>query len=78
MAFDSFLWNAGNREKEIIMEFFRDLAGASCLPWCAFRDFNDILSSDEKKGRSERSSWLIPGFRQTVLDTWLFDLHKSG
>lgn len=56
----------------------RNLAGASSLPWCVFGDFNDILSSDEKKGRSERVSWLIPGFRQTVLDTWMFNLHMSG
>jgi hypothetical protein len=56
----------------------RGLARLSSLPWCVIGDFNDILSSEEKKGRSERPQWLIRGFRQAMLDAGLVDLHMTG
>ncbi|GAU37567.1 hypothetical protein TSUD_154000 [Trifolium subterraneum] len=40
-------------------------------------DFNDILSPNEKKGRN-RASWLINGFRSSVLDSVLSDIHMEG
>jgi hypothetical protein len=45
---------------------------------CVIGDFNDILSSDEKKGRVDRANWLINGFREAVVDTGLFDLKMHG
>jgi hypothetical protein len=45
---------------------------------CVIGDFNDILSSDEKKGRVDRANWLINGFREAVVDTGLFDLNMHG
>jgi len=58
--------------------FLRNLARVSSLPWCIIRDYNDILSDAEKKGRSERALWLIRGFRQAVIDAGLFDLQMNG
>ncbi|MCH81724.1 endonuclease/exonuclease/phosphatase family protein [Trifolium medium] len=58
--------------------FIRRLSQDSPLPWCIIGDFNDILSSIEKKGRVERANWLINGFRQAVLDFGLSDVHMEG
>jgi len=58
--------------------FLRNLARVSSLPWCVIRDYNDILSDAEKKGRSERAPWLICGFRQVVIDAGLIDLEMNG
>jgi hypothetical protein len=58
--------------------FIRQLAGSTNLPWCIFGDFNDILHAQEKKGRTERSNWLIRGFRQAVTDAGLIDMHMEG
>jgi len=41
-------------------------------------DFNDILSPNEKKGKNERANWLINGFRNTVTDAGLSDVHTEG
>jgi hypothetical protein len=56
----------------------RTLSNISDLPWCIIGDFNDILSSDEKKGRADRANWLINGFREAVVDAGLFDLKMEG
>ncbi|GAU10613.1 hypothetical protein TSUD_422120, partial [Trifolium subterraneum] len=58
--------------------FLRHLSSTSQLPWCVIGDFNDILSSDEKKGRVERPDWLIQGFREAVSDAGLVDLELHG
>lgn len=50
----------------------------SSLPWCVIGDYNDILSDEEKKGRSERAPWLIRGFRQAMIDAGLIDLQMNG
>jgi hypothetical protein len=46
----------------------RNITQNSSLPWYIIGDFNDILTADEKKGRVERASWLINGFKQAVSD----------
>jgi hypothetical protein len=66
----------GRRKKS--WNLLRNLSQLPSLPWCVFGDFNDILSSEEKKGRSERAPSLIRGFRQAVLDAGSIDLNMSG
>ncbi|XP_039683467.1 uncharacterized protein [Medicago truncatula] len=58
--------------------FIRSLANQISLPWCIMGDFNDILHSDEKKGRATRPNWLIKGFRQAIQDVELIDIHMEG
>ncbi|MCH80360.1 replication protein A 70 kDa dna-binding subunit, partial [Trifolium medium] len=58
--------------------FLRQLSQTSQLPWCIIGDFNDILSSDEKRGRTDRPDWLIHGFRDAVADAGLIDIEMSG
>ncbi|GAU38731.1 hypothetical protein TSUD_208420 [Trifolium subterraneum] len=67
----------GSRRRDS-WNFLRQLSNASQLPWCIIGDFNDILSSDEKQGRSQRPQWLINGFREAVSDSGLVDIHWKG
>ena len=67
----------GGRRRES-WNLLRNLSNLFQLPWCIIGDFNDILASDEKKGRSDRQPWLIQGFRQAVLDAGLADVHMDG
>ena len=55
----------------------RDLAAMSTDPWC-IGDFNDLLTSDDKLGGSERPTWLYNGFRSAVNDCNLHDLPLEG
>jgi len=36
--------------------------------------FNDIMDASEKRGRKNRSNWLINDFRQAVMDYGLSDV----
>jgi exonuclease III len=56
----------------------RDLASMSTDPWCIIGDFNDLLSSEDKKGGPERPSWLYNGFRNAVSDCSLLDMPLEG
>ncbi|PNX68166.1 endonuclease/exonuclease/phosphatase family protein, partial [Trifolium pratense] len=67
----------GSRRRDS-WNLLRQLSQRSNLPWCVIGDFNDILSSDEKKGRADRANWLINGFREAVGDAGLFDLFMHG
>jgi hypothetical protein len=67
----------GGRRKES-WNLLRKLSNLSQLPWCIIEDFNDILSAEEKKGRSDRQPWLIQGFRKAVLDAGLTDIYMDG
>jgi len=72
------LWDAKRRKEKSILEFNSSTIDLSQLLWCIIGDFNDILSADEKKGRSDRQPWLIQGFRQAVLDAGLADIYMDG
>lgn len=52
----------------------RDLAARSSNPWCIIRDFNDLLSSEDKRGRLDHASWRIGRFQAAVHDAYLIDL----
>jgi len=54
------------------------LSTLSNLPCCIIRDFNDILSATEKRGRVDRDLCLIQGFRQAVIDAGIIDIHVEG
>lgn len=52
-------------------DFLRHLASSSQLPWCVFRDFNDLLYSNDKKGKHKHPQSLLDGFRNAVEDSSL-------
>ena len=56
----------------------RNLSVASQLPWCCMGDFNDMLYSEDKKGRVEHPEWLFRGFQTAVSDCGLQDLPLEG
>jgi hypothetical protein len=68
----------GSGRRRAAWNFLKQLSQLSTLPWCVVGDFNDILAPSEKKGRNERASWLINGFRSAVLDSGLSDVHMEG
>lgn len=59
-------------------DLLRSLSISSMLPWCCIGDYNDLLSSDEKKGRVPHPEWCLRGFRETVLDCDLHDITMDG
>jgi hypothetical protein len=56
----------------------RMLAQDVYLPWCVMGDFNDMLSSEDKRGGVAQPQWLIRGFREAVQDSGLIDLPMDG
>jgi len=58
--------------------FLRQLSNQFAGPWCIFGDLNDILNASEKRGRNNRSQWLVNGFHQAVLDSGLSDVSTEG
>jgi hypothetical protein len=59
-------------------DLLRWLAHDTSLPWCIMGDFNDMLSSDDKRGGAAQPNWLIRGFRTAVQDSRLIDLPMEG
>ncbi|MCH85362.1 endonuclease/exonuclease/phosphatase family protein, partial [Trifolium medium] len=47
-------------------------------PWCIIGDFNDHLSTEDKRGGPDRAPWLIRGFQNAVNDCQLHDLPLHG
>ncbi|XP_024041771.1 uncharacterized protein LOC112098974 [Citrus clementina] len=56
----------------------RYLATISSLPWVCLRDFNDLRSNSEKRGRRAQPNWKLNGFREAVADAGLVDLGMEG
>ena len=52
-----------------------ELLNRQCnMPWVVFRDFNEILNSDEKLGWLERDARQMEGFRECLSTCGLIDL----
>lgn len=58
-------------------DLFRSLSGFSNLIWLVVRDFNEILSVDEKIG-GERNNYQIENFITVISDVGLFELGFEG
>lgn len=43
-------------------DLISSLYGTLDLPWCVVGDFNDMISTDEKRKGVAQSEWLIRGF----------------
>lgn len=59
-------------------DLLRSLSSLSTVPWCVIGDFNDLLTSEDKCGGSNRPAWLYRGFRQAISDCSLLDLPLEG
>ncbi|XP_020207334.1 uncharacterized protein LOC109792340 [Cajanus cajan] len=66
------------RKRKDSWDLLRHLASLSNLPWCIIGDFNDLLSSNDKKGTNPHPYYLIQGFRQATMDCGLEDLPLIG
>lgn len=64
--------------KRVSWNFLKTLCASSHLPWCCIRDFNDLLNPEDKRGHVEHHSWLLRGFRETVMECDLMDLLLEG
>ncbi|XP_075507434.1 uncharacterized protein LOC142544260 [Primulina tabacum] len=58
--------------------FIRSLAAQSSLPWLCIGDYNDMLSTEDKKGRVIHPQWLLRGFREAIDDCNLTDIPLNG
>ncbi|KAL8527689.1 hypothetical protein ACS0TY_005506 [Phlomoides rotata] len=56
----------------------RQLSGVDGLHWVCIGDYNDLLSSSDKRGRVEHPQWLFSGFRDAVNDCGLVDVPLTG
>lgn len=68
--------NRGRRH--ITRNLLRQLANLNNQPWMVIGDFNDLLTSDDKRGRVAHPQWLFRGFREAVTDCNLVDLPLIG
>jgi hypothetical protein len=59
-------------------DLLRSLAHDVSLPWCVMGDFNDMLSTEDKRGGTTQPQWLIRGFIEAVQDSRLIDLPMDG
>lgn len=59
-------------------EFMHQLVSQVTGLWCIFRDFNDIMDANKKRGRTSRLNWLINIFRRAVLNFGLSDVQVEG
>lgn len=64
--------------RRLSWNFLQNLASQSDLPWACIGDFNNLLSSSEKRGRVEHPQWLFRGFREAVADCHLIDIPLKG
>lgn len=56
----------------------RQLSATSPLPWCLIGDFNDMMTTEEKKGGVAQPRVLLSGFSEAIMDFGLLDLGFTG
>lgn len=59
-------------------DLLRQIAAKDTLPWCVFRDFNDLLYVSDKEGMHPHSQSLMDGFRMTIEDCNLVEVDLTG
>lgn len=76
--FTGYYGNPERSRRRESWQLIKHLATLSSLPWALMGDFNDILSSNEKRGRHPQPQWLINGFRDAVECSGLRELPFEG
>ena len=66
-----------NRRKESWGMLY-SLSQSSPLSWCCIRDYNDLLSQNEKVGKCGHPGWLLSGFWEATMASGLIDLGMHG
>ena len=74
----SFYGRPEDHHKHESWSYLRHLHSRDLLPCVCIRDFNEILSLDEKQGRIPRSIRAMEEFRSTLLHCGLIDLGYRG
>lgn len=64
--------------RKISWDMLTDLRNISYMPWCIIRDFNDLLSQDDKHSIHPHPNWLCSRFHQDICDCDLVDIPLSG
>lgn len=64
--------------RHLSWSLLRQLAGLNSLPWVCIGDYNDLLTSNDKRGRVEHPQWLFRGFQEAISDCRLTDIPLSG
>ncbi|KAL8465963.1 hypothetical protein ACS0TY_035172 [Phlomoides rotata] len=64
--------------RHLSWNLLRQLASINNLPWVCIRDFNDLLSADDKKGHVDHPQWLFRGSQDAVFDCALIDIPLMG
>lgn len=64
--------------RHLLWNLLRHLSRINNLSWVCMGDFNDLLTSEDKKGRVSHPQWLFRGFREAVNDSQLSDIPLSG
>lgn len=63
--------------RHLSWQLLRQLLAAHSCPWMCIGDFNDLLTSSDKRGRVEHPQWLFRGFRDAINDCQLHDVPLS-
>lgn len=72
------LWLSGMTQRRESWSLLRNLCNRSTLSCCVIGDFNDLLSTSDKKGSNHHPQWLYSCFCSAVLDCGLTDLPLLG
>ncbi|MCH85516.1 endonuclease/exonuclease/phosphatase family protein [Trifolium medium] len=70
-------WRLTGQRRES-WNILRMLSQQSHLPWCIIGDFNDILTTEDKRGHAPHPRWLLNGFRQAISDCDFIDTSIQG
>lgn len=56
----------------------RRLADISNIPWCIWGDFNDLMTTSDKKGKIAHPQYLLDGFSNVIADCQLAEINLTG